>query len=609
MRSRAETIEAENSTRPECDRNAARRERENVRLLVSNPPSSSAAPRPLPEVDTGAENSRSRYEAVLEAVDIRALSLMRLILALSALLLVIVSPQEFTLTDLLGQVVLFFHCAYSLTVYAIARRGESWVQSRALHWVDMGWYVVLIALTGVTNSALFSFFFFIILAASFRWGFIEGLRVTLASAICYCAMALASMAYDSQLELQQLLLRPVYLVVLGYLIARWGDSEILQKHRLSLLNELTRMPNPRLGIDQALGLILERLRRAYQADTCLVVMADVESSSYVMHLADPGKGNGMLLGERIAPETACPLLALPAHCGAVYCSAGWRLSGKPYWYVNSEEVTDAEPGVEHGSAIASLLDAQSFVSVPIERANKATGRLYLTAKRSTFASSDVHFLRQLIDQVTRVIDNTVFLDRIASDAAGHERQKISRDLHDSTIQPYVGLKLGLEALRRKMNAGDPLAREIDDLCTMTNEGIAELRRYVGGLRATRDAQAEFLIEAVWRQAEKFEEFYGIEVEVNSRPDLGISDRLAAEVLHIVNEGLSNIRRHTQSTRATLNLRRQQHNVIIQIINHGGSLCKAFTPRSITERANHLGGNVEVTQLGDGSTAVTVNIPL
>ena len=41
-----------------------------------------------------------------------------------------------------------------------------------------------------------------------------------------------------------------------------------------------------------------------------------------------------------------------------------------------------------------------------------------------------------------------------------ERQKISRDIHDSAVQPYIGLKLALEALARKIPPEHPLSRDV-----------------------------------------------------------------------------------------------------------------------------------------------------
>ena len=50
---------------------------------------------------------------------------------------------------------------------------------------------------------------------------------------------------------------------------------------------------------------------------------------------------------------------------------------------------------------------------------------------------------------------------------------------------------------------------------------------------------------------KFGELYDIEVEVKAPSAININDRLAAEVFQIVQEGLSNIKRHTASSTASL----------------------------------------------------------
>src|SRR5678809_1131489 len=63
-----------------------------------------------------------------------------------------------------------------------------------------------------------------------------------------------------------------------------------------------------------------------------------------------------------------------------------------------------------------------------------------------------------------------------------ERQKISRDIHDSAVQPYIGLKLALEALARKVPPDHPLYKDIARLVDMTSMEIAGLRRYVKGLK-------------------------------------------------------------------------------------------------------------------------------
>jgi hypothetical protein len=99
---------------------------------------------------------------------------------------------------------------------------------------------------------------------------------------------------------------------------------------------------------------------------------------------------------------------------------------------------------------------------------------------------------------------------------------------------------------------------------------------------------------VRRFASRFSEVTGIAVEVEARDDLRVADRLAAEAFQMVAEGLSNVRRHTQSPQARVGLALQNGSLHLRIENPAGpDPCAPFTPRSIAERAAALGGGAIV----------------
>src|SRR5258705_8980686 len=74
--------------------------------------------------------------------------------------------------------------------------------------------------------------------------------------------------------------------------------------------------------------------------------------------------------------------------------------------------------------------------------------------RSRFSEADIRFLSQVVESVMPAIENIRLVDRLASDAAEHERKRIALDLHDTTIQPFIGLKMGLSAIRQRLDRGD-----------------------------------------------------------------------------------------------------------------------------------------------------------
>jgi signal transduction histidine kinase len=220
----------------------------------------------------------------------------------------------------------------------------------------------------------------------------------------------------------------------------------------------------------------------------------------------------------------------------------------------------------------------------------------------------------MVKQAGIMIENIRPVGQLAHALASKERKRISRDLHDGTIQPYVGLKLGLEALRRTIR--DPKwASEVDELIKMAGDGINELRQYVGKLKRVADAprkQAEGLLPALRRQAQKFTEFSGIETRVLAEKDIAVAPAMHNEIVHMVREGLSNIRRHTSAGQATIRLGEGEGRLLIELVNDNAKrngVKQEFLPRSIGERAKELGGRLRVQHADGGYTVVAVELPI
>lgn len=200
------------------------------------------------------------------------------------------------------------------------------------------------------------------------------------------------------------------------------------------------------------------------------------------------------------------------------------------------------------------------------------------------------------------------IDECVADAAARERSRISLDLHDGTIQPYLGLRFGLEALARKLDDDDPLAPEVGELCRMTQESIDELRGYVRVLDGG-GARNPGLHEGLRRQVERFGRLYGIEVATRVRADVDIEPPLADEVVRMIGESLANVGRHTSSRQATVDVAAGDGELRAEVVDEGGGgAWRRFEPVSLRRRAEALGGAVAVAPHGAGS-AVTMTIPL
>ena len=144
----------------------------------------------------------------------------------------------------------------------------------------MACYLVLISLSSGTNSVFFHFFFFAVFIASFRFGFPEGMRVTVASTLLFSVIGYATAPGGAEFEVDRFLLRPVFLLTLGYMTAYWGGCEIKLTRQLGLLRGVTRLSNPRFDVGYTIGSMLWKLREFYDADHCLIVLTDPRDNRY-----------------------------------------------------------------------------------------------------------------------------------------------------------------------------------------------------------------------------------------------------------------------------------------------------------------------------------------
>jgi signal transduction histidine kinase len=223
------------------------------------------------------------------------------------------------------------------------------------------------------------------------------------------------------------------------------------------------------------------------------------------------------------------------------------------------------------------------------------------------------------------------LEQLSAQAGERERQRLGLDLHDRVMQPYIGLKLALEALQSRQ--GQALAAGLQSLVAMTEQVIDGLR---GDLRrlgpGTADAPARGgarlattetdhptnhqatdpagqLADELAQQARLMHQLHGVSIAVRGPVPAALSQRLRQEVSQFIREGLSNIRRHTLARAGEIELRCDGQQLGLRISNEGLAARGDFAPRSISQRARALGGWSEVRSEEGQRTAVHVTIPL
>ena len=553
-------------------------------------------------------------------IDLRLIAGMRVVLGTSALLVVLIEPirNRWALPTYFA---LVLYSLYGVVVYHLSTRRNPVVATRVIPWLDLLWYLPLVAFTSNTNSIFYYFFFFSIIVASFSWGLSDGLRLTLASAAIYTTVGFFNAPRDEPIDMNLLLLAPIGLLIFGYIIARWGGYHTELKNRLKLLKDVTVFSNPRFGIDRTIKAILESVRAFYDAEACLFVIPGKpeDAESYQMYRVVRGVHPSRSAPPEIGHEAAAQFLSPSLDYAVVYRKN--RSSQTRLFDIKTRQFSETNSA--NGDKLAGMLDAQRYLSIPVYYRHQAVGRMYIIDGPTRVEGSDLDFMLQLMDHVTPVMENIRLIDNLASDAAEQERRRIAHDIHDSVIQPYLGLQFGLSALDQKLEAGNTSIRgNVQELLELTNHELAELRRFVWGLRANEE-RSDVLLPAIERYAERFSLVTGIKVDVEAYGKVKVNDRLAAELFQIVAEGLSNVRRHAFCRDARVEISCKETSLQLQIKNsrprvgvnveaergEGQEPSSSFRPHSIAERAASLGGDTHVFVDEKDYTVVSVGIPL
>jgi signal transduction histidine kinase len=569
------------------------------------------------------------YDALRQRTDLvepRMVAAMRLVLAASALLIIYIDPAEPDRYVEFTYATLSLYVLYSAALYGLVLARAPFTVSLPLwsHWADIGWYILLIALSSGTNSIFFIFLFFSVLVASFRWGFKLGVSSAIISALLFSVVGYLTRLPGTGFELNRFLFRPVCLLVLGYMIAYRGGFEIALQRRLVLLREISAFSNPRFGISRTLGTNMEKVRAFYGADSCSCVFVDSAGGAAELRRSKRNIPDSAIHAEILAPELAAKLLACPNEHAVLYPSGRSLSLFKRSYIYDVVTALSAKEDYKWAAEICDFLETSCFISVPWFHRNEFKGRLFVTSQRPIFGPSDITFLLQAIGQIAPVLDNIRLVDQLASTAAEEERRKIARDIHDSVVQPYIGIKIGLASVEEQLSrnaetlAGTAkdtaqltvVAEKIHRLVEMSDIAVEDLRGFIGNLKYGGEKAGDFA-SAVRRFSGQLSRATGIDIRMQIEDSVMIHDRLAAEIFQMVAEGLSNIQRHTQSTRAVIRMNCREGKLFLRIENDGSGETPApsFTPRSIMERAAALQGSTRVEHLVNGGAAVLVEIPL
>lgn len=519
--------------------------------------------------------------------------LCRLLMATGGLVVLQLDPPDFSIAPSLIPPLLVGYLAFA--AWLLAREIRSRPPLAHAAWADLAWCLALTAVTGGTSSVLFFFLLLPIMSRAFRDGYAAGWTMTWVTTAGFLLVGLPTSPGGILFEFNRAMIRPLTLLILGYMIAREGGVQIKAKRRLSLLARINTAGNPRFGVGRTLLNAAEQLREAYGARECVIAVRQQDTGETLLARATehaPGT-------EQLPADATAPLFAMPEDALVAWSAQGCRCVG-----ASPDEVRP------HCEALGDLLESPALASVPMKRGSEVVGRIFLAQDAlPDFDETELAFLAEVGAHLSHIVEKIDLLDRLATLAAERARRRMAHDVHDRAIQPYLGLQLALEAALRRADCPAPIAEELRGLQRLAHQSADELRRMLEGQQAAAPA-ADLLPESVARLTKEYRDHFSIEVACDYPAELAIDDRLAVDLVGMISEGLSNVRRHTASRWARLSLRGEGDVLHLALTNENSPWgCPDFIPKSIRNRARELGGDAWVDCGAAAETTVRVQIPL
>lgn len=390
-------------------------------------------------------------------------------------------------------------------------------------------------------------------------------------------------------------LRALYRNLEGRVTAKTAELHD-QRERLQSLYEVSTLVTRAPSLPDLAQGFVTRVRAAMRADGAVLRWADESSGGFVM-LAGEG------LPDTLTSDEQC-IRAGDCHCGVPAGQSGAQVI----------PIAQAGESVAQGCQLAGWT---TVVTVPIRMKERLLGELDLFFHaRYTLGEPERVLLDALTAHLASGIENLRVNALEKETAVAEERSFLARELHDSIAQALAFLNIQVQLMRAAVEHGDRAA--MDQVLAEIDLGLKECHGDVRELLMhfrTR-TNAEDIEPALRTTLRKFEHQTGIPTELTMHGQgLPLAPDVQVQALHIVQEALSNVRKHAGAARVWLDVWRQP-NWTFQVRDDGvgfytGQRDAGETHvglRIMAERADRLGAALDVeSQPGEG-TWVRLTLP-
>jgi nitrate/nitrite-specific signal transduction histidine kinase len=351
-----------------------------------------------------------------------------------------------------------------------------------------------------------------------------------------------------------------------------------------------------------LDCVAEASRELLKVDVGMVGLFDEESQEIIFNAAagvraEAHKGIRM----PVSPGT-------PGHA---------LLEGKPVL----AEAYDQNNLLHQGSHFPDSERTVSILAVPLQLGNKFMGVIeVMNRNHRQFTQADAQLLVRLAHPAVISIENAQLYQQLRYLSTLEERDRLAREMHDDLAQILGYLNVRASMVDDLLSSGSiPEAKEsLTELKRVARRAYTDVREEIFKLRTTISPGNGFL-PALTDYLSDYQVHYGLETKLLCECDslADVPDEVATQLIRIIQEALTNVRKHAHASQAFIRFVQEGDRVCIQVEDNGQGFYpdqalevshQSYGLQIMRERAASVGGSLSVESKPGHGTCVTVFLP-
>ena len=496
-----------------------------------------------------------------------------------------------------------------------------------LHGLDILWPAVISLFTQGPNSPFFAYTVFALAAAAFRWGLPECLATAVLGIGLLDVQALLltggppawELTLLGEFDVNGLIIRCSYLLVLGLLIGYFGESEKERRAESIVLNRILRTVRAEQGLGASLHSAVNELLRIYLSDRAYVLMQDLTRDRIFLWQVD----------SKTPPDTQL----FATEVAAAQPSAYLLPEASPTFYA-----MHTEAGVQvlalQGGDLKELTSSEfpflpfhkgeidTVLSTATELGNEWFARLYLiNARVGANREQELQFAERILRQVAPALYSVFLVRRLRKRAGAIERARVARELHDGAIQSLISAEMQVDVLRRRSEREhQPMSAELEHIQYLLRREVLNLRELMQQMKPL-ELGPEQLLDHMADMVDRFRRDTGISAQFTTElQDVPLSPHACRELVRIVQEGLVNVRKHSAAQHVLVRFGRENGFWKLTIaddgtgfgfdgrLSHNDLVNSARGPAIIKERVRNIGGELNLESHPGEGARLEITIP-